>query len=87
MLTLCPALAAREYPLSLCSTGRRTLQLARDFAEGAAEIGADYSHHPDGSDRDEGGNQSIFDCGNTRFVVDQLGKEGAHRIFNRLYNA
>lgn len=54
-----------------------TLQLGGYRVEGAAEIAADRSHDGDGGNGDKRGYQPIFDCRDTRLVLDQLGKKSA----------
>ena len=74
------------------------LDLAGDGAEGRAEIGADESEGGDCRDRDQSGDQGIFDSGNPGLVPDEIVKQLAQpdsprvrkvscadcaRIFNR----
>src|SRR4029077_1604903 len=65
-------------PTTLPDSSR--LQAGSDPAEGFAQVGTDRTHNGDGGDCDERSNKPIFDCGNPRLVLDQLGKKYAHWV-------
>ena len=56
----------------MAKAGHRALllDLAGDGAEGRAEVGADESEGGDGRDRDQRGDQRVFDGGNPGLVPD-----------------
>ena len=55
------------------------LQFGGDGAERRAEIGADQGEGGDGRDRDQCGNQRIFDRRDPGLVFDQIHKKSAQR--------
>ena len=58
----------------------RVLQFGSNGAERRAEIGADQREGGDRRDRDQCGNQRIFDRRDPRLVFDQIRKTSAQRV-------
>src|ERR1700682_3842190 len=51
--------------------GAVSLQITGDGAERGGQVGADGAEHGDGGNRDQGGNQTIFDGGGAATVAQQ----------------
>src|SRR5437764_828049 len=64
-------------PWGMGAIERLPSYLAGDVTEGVAETGADERESGDRGDRNQGGDQSIFDGCNPGLVTNQIGKNGA----------
>ena len=53
-----------------------SLELARNFVEGAAQVAADVAHRGNRGNGNESGNQAVLNRGRTLVVLDQLQKLG-----------
>ena len=58
--------------------GFSLLQRCADRAKGPAELGANALHGNDNSDRDSGGNQTVFDCCGPGFVFEKSQSKRLH---------
>jgi len=73
------AAARRQQPTTSSQTAwpfsGRSRQLRRNVGEYRGQIGADQAGCPDNHDRDESGNQAIFNGGDARFVASEMDKQ------------
>src|SRR6185312_13328413 len=65
--------AGCEAPAGPPPAGASGLQVAGDRVERAAEVGADGAHHDNRGDRDQRGDQPVFDGGHAALVPQQGG--------------
>jgi hypothetical protein len=56
------------------------LKAAGNGLECIAEVGADRSHNCDGHDRNQRGNQAVFDCCDTGLVSQKVRKKREHGV-------
>src|SRR4029077_16228676 len=59
-------------------TGFSLLQRCADRAKGPAELGANALHGNNNSNRDSGGNQTVFDCCGPGFVFEKCQSKRLH---------